>query len=358
MRVHAFRDRRILGLAALLLGLAVAAPAGLAGGTRPAPPRPPSGGGGHPGGGGGHPGGGGGHPGGGGGHHGGGYYGGGHYGGRYYGGYYRGYYGGYWGPYWGSYWGPYWGYWGPSVVVYGGGGGGGSLGRFGVVDADVQPEEAELWLDGKLIGRADDFDGFPDYLYLLAGEYKLELKHPRYEPLSLDLKVRRGQLLQLNDELQLKTGRGRLDAFDDGQEIGTPLGRFFGPNGQAIAMARPPEDADDEADVRVDRRDEDEDEDEDVEDREEAAPKKVEKMPAPPPERARLRWKVTPDDAAVYLDDRYLGTAEDVNASPRGTVTEPGWHTVVVVRPGYKARTFEVESKPGKAIDVVVELEK
>ena len=43
-------------------------------------------------------------------------------------------------------------------------------GRYAVVKTDVSPEEAQVFLDGKYIGTADDFDGMPDYLYLGAGE--------------------------------------------------------------------------------------------------------------------------------------------------------------------------------------------
>ena len=42
----------------------------------------------------------------------------------------------------------------------------------------------------------------------------------------------------------------------------------------------------------------------------------------------------------------------------RGLRVKPGKHVVTVVRPGYGTKTVDVESKPGAAIDVVVELEK
>jgi hypothetical protein len=73
--------------------------------------------------------------------------------------------------------------------------------------------------------------------------------------------------------------------------------------------------------------------------------------------RPRIDWTVSPDDASVYLDDRFLGTAEDLNAGG-GTRTEPGPHTVTVVRPGFKTKTVEVEVKPAAPLKVAVELEK
>ncbi len=267
---------------------------------------------------------------------------------------YRGYYGG-WG--WG-WWGPgyWWGPWGPSVYVYGRP----DLAsrRYGMVKTDIEPEEAEVWLDGTYIGTADDFDGFPDYLYLRPGSYHVEFRHPRYETLAMDLKIERGRVVRLNDEMKLKAGRSKLDSFDTPKHEGTPLGRYFGPKAtpDRVEPRRDRgerDDADDDSDVDV-RRDRDE---------EQARPKEVESIPrdaerAPAPERTRLRWKVSPEDAAVYLDDRYIGAGDELNASPRGTRVEPGKHTITVLRPGYKSKTVEVESKAGAAVDVVVELEK
>jgi hypothetical protein len=77
-----------------------------------------------------------------------------------------------------------------------------------------------------------------------------------------------------------------------------------------------------------------------------------------PADQGRLRFEIEPDDAAVYLDDRYVGTAEELGGLSRGLRVTPGRHTVTVVRPGYATKTVDVESSPGKAIDVVIELEK
>ena len=67
---------------------------------------------------------------------------------------------------------------------------------------------------------------------------------------------------------------------------------------------------------------------------------------------------MTPDDAAVYMDDKYLGAADDLAANPRGIIAEPGTHTITVTRPGYKSKTVEVTARAGSPVDVVVELEK
>ena len=83
-----------------------------------------------------------------------------------------------------------------------------------------------------------------------------------------------------------------------------------------------------------------------------------EPLPRPASNRARMRFKVTPEDAAVYIDDKYLGVGEDLAANPRGVVTAPGTHTITVVRPGYGTKTVNITARIGAPVDVVMELEK
>ena len=85
---------------------------------------------------------------------------------------------------------------------------------------------------------------------------------------------------------------------------------------------------------------------------------RAEPVPRPARNRARMRFKVTPEDAAVYLDDKYLGAGEDLAANPRGVVTDPGTHSITVTRPGYKSKTVGVMVRIGSPVDIVVELEK
>ncbi len=273
-----------------------------------------------------------------------------------------------WGPYWGV--GPYWG-WGGVYVInevspY--------ADQYARVDTDVSPEAAEVYLDGTLIGQADDFDGFPDYLYLETGRYRLELRHPFYETVARELDVRAGQAIQVNDEMKLLPGKKKLQVVDP-EDRGTPLGRVFGkPDAQRSAAAGDrtgrydvqggPDSGIDGEPVEVDLSDPDED-------------VRAPRPPAPPPAgteawratepkagdvapaaQGRLRFEIEPDDAAVYVDDRYVGTAEELGGLSRGIRVPPGSHTVTVVRPGYGTKTVEVTSKAGAAVDVVIELEK
>ena len=263
--------------------------------------------------------------------------------------------GGGWG--WGGYggWGWGWGgpWWGPTVI-YAPGYSPGAQGhaRFAAVDTDVSPEEARVYLDGTYIGTADDFDGAPGYLFLLPGRYKLEFRHPLYETIALDLDVHRGEKVKVDREMKLLAGKHKLDAFDPAEK-GTPYGRYFGPRAAPVdPRARA------ERDARKRARSDD---DYGIDARVDPDGEKAEAPVRPRAERSAIRpklsWKVSPDDASVYLDDRFLGSAEDLNAR-NGTRIPPGKHTVTVIRPGYQTRSVEVEAKEGAALTVAVALEK
>lgn len=247
--------------------------------------------------------------------------------------------------------------------------------RFARVKAGVSPDETELWLDGAYIGTSDDFDGFPDYLYLEPGSYKVEFRLVGYQTWASDVTIRLGEVVKLEHEMAPEPGKGRLSSFLP-ESKGMPFGRYFGKDGRPVSP---------EARSRSDRRQApkaDEEIDSDDADARSgasgqmdgaASAQPVETPPvrderidrpagtAPADEtssRARIRWEVTPGDAAIWIDDEYAGTGEELSTRPRGTVAAAGQHTVTVVRPGFKTRSVKVEAKAGEAIDVVVALEK
>lgn len=303
---------------------------------------------------------------------------------------------GWWGPSWSSWYGYRYGYYGwgwPTTIVVSGGHFPGS--RWAAVDTDVAPEEAELWLDGVFIGTADDFDGHPDLLYLRPGRYALELKLKGYVSVTKTLDVRAGRLVRLNDELERAPGGSKWDSWDADSKRGTPLGRFFGPKATPLRPdareARERErDADDDRiepdDIDAEDLEGDDDEvgpsrdrtgrwddadaprrrsDVRIEDRgkaegsEKADGGEAGKTPAPTGEiRTGFRFIVTPSDAAVYLDDRYVGTGADLRRRGGPVEVEIGKREVVVQRPGYASKKVTIEAKAGAPVDVIVELTK
>ncbi len=69
-----------------------------------------------------------------------------------------------------------------------------------------------------------------------------------------------------------------------------------------------------------------------------------------------LVFDVSPEDAVVYVDDEYEGTAADVNALEDGLRVPPGEHVVTVLRPGFHDSTVTVETRAGKSTNIDVDL--
>ena len=277
-------------------------------------------------------------------------------------------------PYWGWGWGVGWGYgwdagwgwglgWGPygfyGYNSYNGpryGYGNGS--DWGVVDTDVSPEEARVFLDGRYIGIADDFDGSPDYLYLRPGTYNLEFRLEGYEPVTVTVNAKPGSKVDLKNKLVKIAGAKQYGSYETPPPEGG-LQRYWGKK----------RDGTDEAldNSRHDRYSEPNEV--------EATPDGAHYAPPPPPppnqgdlrqdewrqsrprHGARLLMMIKPDDAAVYLDDRFIGTAAEVGGVDQAVPLAPGKHTVTVSRPGFKDKTVEVEVLAGevKRVDVALE---
>jgi hypothetical protein len=58
------------------------------------------------------------------------------------------------------------------------------------------------------------------------------------------------------------------------------------------------------------------------------------------------------------VDDRFLGTAEELGRADGGVRLTPGRHTITVSRPGFRSRTVEINVARGDAKKVDVSLDK
>lgn len=244
-------------------------------------------------------------------------------------------YGGYYG--WGGYGG--WGVWGgwpwwypgyghgPTVIIeadpYGYSGGRDS----GALDLDLTPEKAQIFVDGNFVGQADDYDGFPTFLWLPSGTYDVAFFHEGYQTIVRQYTVRPGVIIDVED-------------------------RMF--PGQAV----PPQElmtpkSTERRDARIERNERQEAE---VERREQAAAERGEA--AVPSNVGRLYLSLWPPDAAIYLDGNFLGTAEEVGQLSAGLVVEPGDHELEVVRPGYGTSRRTITVPAGERIEVKFDLDK
>lgn len=276
-----------------------------------------------------------------------------------------------WGWGWGWGYSPYWyGPYGP----YGPYGGYYGYGRapsrnWGVVDTDVSPESARVYLDGQYVGTADDFDGYPDYLYLRSGRYRLEFRLEGFETRTIDVEARPGVKIDVGERLGKIPGAARYGSYDTPEPAGGV--RRFWAKRRDVAEHVTDEDEIYGGERRYRERPRDRDESDRRYAEEPDGDVEADRYRDRPEPRgsddwrgrsgvargeATLRLDVSPSDAAVYVDDRFLGTAEDLESD--GISVSAGRHIVVVSRPGYRDKRVEVDLSRGETERVEINLEK
>jgi hypothetical protein len=105
-----------------------------------------------------------------------------------FGSYYGSYYGGYLGSYSGGYYDPWFGAYpdsgDPQAPL--------ASGRHtdeGRLRLKIKPREAEVYVDGYLVGIVDDFDGTFERLHIESGDHRIEVRAAGYETLSFDIRI-------------------------------------------------------------------------------------------------------------------------------------------------------------------------
>ena len=263
--------------------------------------------------------------------------------------------GGGWGG-WGWGWG--WPGWYGYPGYYGYGPAYGPRSQWAVIKTDISPEEAYAYLDGRYIGTADDFDGWPDYLYLGPGHYKIEFRLEGFQSITKEVDAKPGMYLDFKDKLQKIPGAKQHGSYETPKLEGG-IKRFFakrrGAN-VAVDPSAPPEPS-----TYVGSEDSPSD------DGYQAAPEpKAQRDQYGEPRqggrderrkaRTHLRLTIEPSDAAVYVDNRFVGTAEEVDSLEQGVSISPGRHTVTISRPGYREKTSEIEVREGETGQLEVSL--
>lgn len=241
--------------------------------------------------------------------------------------------GGWYGPGWGGWYGPGWGGWyGPGW--YAPAGYAAAPLDVGVVDTDISPEHARVFLNGDLIGTADDFDGYPSYLFLKPGKYTLEFKLPGYATESLSLDVAEGRFFPLDMKLS-RIPTEKPTRWYDLPEV-KAVGNVFGPAEPPRAAPATGPDPSLRPDLQLDRD-----------------------GGAGPAVRAgaALDLRILPAVASVYLDGEFIGTGRELSRLQRGFSVTPGSHRLEVMAPGHDPRTVTVDVPEGERSQVVVELD-
>jgi hypothetical protein len=271
----------------------------------------------------------------------------------YYSGRYR-YYDPYWSPYRFSWWLGYdgwygWNGWGvgwgaypyypyahyPPVVYYP------SQVRpdMGALDLDLKPGNTQIYVNGQLIGIADDFDGWPQYLWLESGDYHFIFYRQDRQPIVREYKILSGVVIDVEDRLQ----RGEAP----------PVESLFPPPTER-RDERIRSNAEQRARVEAERAADWRQRSEAI--RRHAAGEGMEDGRATG-DFGSLLLAVDPSDASVYLDGRFLGTGEDITRLRRGLTVDAGEHTLSVVRPGYEGEEVEINVDAGEQVEVSVRLD-
>ncbi len=226
-----------------------------------------------------------------------------------------GFYG--WGPYW-----PYWGWgWGPWPYSFGAPGGAAlgfaMMSGMGGLDLSVKPKQAEVWVDSKYVAEARDLDGDPSYLWLKEGAHHLVLYKAGFRSFDETVDVNVGMIRELRVKLEPGESQPPVPAAP---EVRSEPPR---PEGGAEPQA-------------------------------EAAAPRAEGAPPPGEPRGAVRLRIRPEDATVYVDGDYRGSARAL----RSLRLPPGHHRVELVRPGFQPLEKEFDVESGRTTDLALSMDR
>ena len=216
---------------------------------------------------------------------------------------------------------PTYGGYGSGAYGSGGVGGGAAYGggaEMGALDMDVRPEEAQIFVNGEYVGIADQYDGYPGYLWLEEGTYDVVIFMEGFQTISRQYSVYPGLVVDVNDRM----ARGEAKRPEEliSKSTVNRDERLRRDRERAEAVAR---------------------------DRERDQQMGV----------GRIQLKIWPEDTAVYLDGHFLGTAGELAQLSAGLVVEPGEHVLELVRPGFITEEVPIDVPSGEIIDIQKELQ-
>ena len=70
--------------------------------------------------------------------------------------------------------------------------------RYGSIDFNIRPQKSQVYIDGELLGIADDFNGYPQTARLPAGRYNIRVVAPNGQVEKRRVYVVAGRELNFN----------------------------------------------------------------------------------------------------------------------------------------------------------------
>ena len=205
------------------------------------------------------------------------------------------------------------------------------------------------------VGTADDYVGYPTYLWLEQGVYDVVFFMPGFQTIARQYVIRPGLVISVEDgmvpgeairpeDLPAKTHENRDARLQQNREVEEDAARGMNQGTQSSSepwrdrvhpLDRAPMGGGGQTGEPI-RRSTSED-----------------ARLAP----ARLRLNVEPGDASVYLDGRFIGTGAEIAQLPNGLLIDAGPHRIEAVRPGRKPIAKDVNAEPGgeAAVDLILD---
>jgi hypothetical protein len=248
----------------------------------------------------------------------------------------------------------------------------------GELRIEVEPKEARVYVDGDYVGTVDDYDGWWQRLRLPAGKHRIVIRAPGHAPYAETVRVLPGEDHNIKFEMQpgedvIDERAMRLDPDEEDRydryrrdrrrdyDRDYDRDRYrdgYGRRGERRAdpYGRERERYEDRQDRYRDRQYERE-RDNEYDDRDNEY-ERSDRGESPAAARDTLVLQISPEDATVYIDGNYYGTAEKNDSGEVRVLLPDGVHKVEVVRPGYESFSQDVRVGEGATDRIVVNLQK
>lgn len=171
------------------------------------------------------------------------------------------------------------------------------------IDVNIVPQEAEISLNGVVMGTAEDFDGFPNFLIVEPGTHTVHARARGFKTYEVTIHLAPGEQVNLNK---------RMDA--------------------GIDPVSPSSNAGTTADTSEERQ-----------------------SPLPAVEPVLLRLNCSDPEASIYVDGVFVGTARQIAGLHGPLQLDPEAVKLAVVTPDHR-REFEIKVLERNAVSGVIEL--